>query len=354
MAGDELLGIGEFASRTRMSVSALRFYADAGVLTPADVDAHTGYRRYATSQIREATILRELRAAGMPLADASRILRAELDTARQHLDAWQGEVDATHRRSTAAIARLHGLFEKGMSMTAGITLTARDWREAVRQVLPATARNDERPVLMGVLVDVRSDALRLVTTDSHRLAIRDVVPDHQTGEATTVVVAGAALADQVQPRTERNEPVQLTVTTDELRIDNGDQSAVLTAIASTFPDYQVLVDAAVPVASAIVDRVSLITALADIALDDVVRLALASNELSVGTTEAGVRPTVIAASYDGEPAEAALQPRYLLDALVAVRSPEVLIDLAGPLNPLRIRAAGSGSFATLIMPVRVD
>ena len=38
-----LLSIGEFAQRSNLSISALRFYGDCGVLVPARTDATTGY-----------------------------------------------------------------------------------------------------------------------------------------------------------------------------------------------------------------------------------------------------------------------------------------------------------------------
>jgi DNA-binding transcriptional MerR regulator len=44
------LTIGDFACATLLSVKTLRHYHRVGLLTPADVDAGTGYRRYATDQ----------------------------------------------------------------------------------------------------------------------------------------------------------------------------------------------------------------------------------------------------------------------------------------------------------------
>ena len=49
--GTRLLTIGEFAARTRLAPTALRYYDDAGLLRPAAVDAGSGYRRYAPAQV---------------------------------------------------------------------------------------------------------------------------------------------------------------------------------------------------------------------------------------------------------------------------------------------------------------
>lgn len=56
--------IGEFALSTGISAKALRFYDERGLLTPAEVDEHNGYRRYSAGQLKTATVIRVLRAAG--------------------------------------------------------------------------------------------------------------------------------------------------------------------------------------------------------------------------------------------------------------------------------------------------
>ena len=57
-----LLGIGEMARRSGLSVSALRYYDGAGLLVPASVDAASGYRRYRPEQVVAARVLANLRA----------------------------------------------------------------------------------------------------------------------------------------------------------------------------------------------------------------------------------------------------------------------------------------------------
>jgi DNA-binding transcriptional MerR regulator len=71
------LTIGEFATLTQLSVRMLRRYHEAGLLAPARVDPHTGYRYYASDQIPTAQVIHRLRELDVPLADVRAIL--ELD-----------------------------------------------------------------------------------------------------------------------------------------------------------------------------------------------------------------------------------------------------------------------------------
>ena len=75
-AADPLLSIGVFARRSRLSMKALRLYDRRGLLTPADVDPDTGYRRYRESQLATARLIVMLRRLNMPLAQVADIVAA--------------------------------------------------------------------------------------------------------------------------------------------------------------------------------------------------------------------------------------------------------------------------------------
>lgn len=68
--------IGEFSARTRISVRMLRHYDEHGVLAPASVDAASGYRRYAPSQVTDAVDLRNLRDVGLGVSAIGALLAA--------------------------------------------------------------------------------------------------------------------------------------------------------------------------------------------------------------------------------------------------------------------------------------
>lgn len=70
------LTIGDFSRATHLGVKTLRHYHDIGLLEPVDVDADTGYRRYATEQIVTAQIIRRFRDLDMPLDDIHVVLDA--------------------------------------------------------------------------------------------------------------------------------------------------------------------------------------------------------------------------------------------------------------------------------------
>lgn len=76
MTDDALLRIGPFSRASWLSIKALRAYHEAGLLVPAEVDPHTGYRSYSTAQLADAAVIRRLRQLDMPLEAIRQVLDA--------------------------------------------------------------------------------------------------------------------------------------------------------------------------------------------------------------------------------------------------------------------------------------
>ena len=80
------LSIGEFSQITHLSVKTLRRYHEAGLLQPAEVDPHTGYRYYATTQVPTAQVIRRFRELGMPVREVARGARRHRPAGPQRPD----------------------------------------------------------------------------------------------------------------------------------------------------------------------------------------------------------------------------------------------------------------------------
>lgn len=65
--GIDMLSIGEIAHASGVSRRMLRHWESAGLITPAEVDRFTGYRRYAETQVGRARAIAALRAVGFGL-----------------------------------------------------------------------------------------------------------------------------------------------------------------------------------------------------------------------------------------------------------------------------------------------
>ncbi|ORA26281.1 MerR family transcriptional regulator [Mycobacterium aquaticum] len=92
--------IGDFSVMTRLSKKALRHYHDLGLLVPAHIDTHSGYRFYDTAQVDHAHIIRRFRSLQMSIPDIKALLSAPDIGARNaliaaHLAQMQEQLERT-------------------------------------------------------------------------------------------------------------------------------------------------------------------------------------------------------------------------------------------------------------------
>jgi DNA-binding transcriptional MerR regulator len=108
-AAPDLLSIGAFARRSRLSNKALRLYAELGLLEPAWIDPETGYRFYRADQVGRARLIGLLRRLDMPLTRIGQVLElAGPDAAREVAAFWaDAEAAAAVKRRLVAYLERH-------------------------------------------------------------------------------------------------------------------------------------------------------------------------------------------------------------------------------------------------------
>jgi DNA-binding transcriptional MerR regulator len=106
----DYLSIGDFSRATHMTVKTLRHYHQVGLLEPAEVDSHTGYRRYTVGQIPAAQVIRRFRDLGMPLEEIQGVLSApDLRTRNERITAHLSRLEVELGRTQWALTSLRDL-----------------------------------------------------------------------------------------------------------------------------------------------------------------------------------------------------------------------------------------------------
>ncbi|WP_223277683.1 MerR family transcriptional regulator [Janibacter sp. YB324] len=119
-----LMSIGEFSSRSRLSVRMLRHYGEHGILVPADVVAASGYRRYAPEQLADAAHVRRLRDVGFTVSAISVLLAAHgTESYRQALALQRESLGDELRAAKERLALIDQLLDQEGTAMSTITVT---------------------------------------------------------------------------------------------------------------------------------------------------------------------------------------------------------------------------------------
>ncbi|MFF0814771.1 MerR family transcriptional regulator [Rhodococcus sp. NPDC003318] len=353
---DDLITIGVFARSSGISPSALRFYADSGLLLPAAVDETSGYRYYAPDQLDRAVTIRRLREIDMPLDRVSEVLDADAGRAAALIDEHVGGLDARVRQARAAAAEIRASLDVQPAQPAGsvrvATIRGPVLASAIDQVLSATAHDAEHPVLTGVHLETVDDCLVLTATDRYRLATRTVTLD-RGGRAGW---SGTADGDDLRMAaswTRRQSVVDLRTDPHGLVVDAGTGGTrVCRLLPDPFPDHRAVFDALAPVRTrVVVARNPLVRATED-QPDDRVLVRVSDGAVTVSAPGPDARPVTIPAGVRGPDTALAFEITTLYPAIATAVGPDVMLDIAAPDQPVVVRSADDGDLTTLAMPVR--
>jgi len=249
---------------------------------------------------------------------------------------------------------------------------------ALRQVVRAASSDDARPLLTGVLIAAEGTGVRLVATDSYRLAMRDIdgsdalaegaqilVPARALAELQRLSVLGSAAKETAAEGTGGDEDdagptVGLSVGDHDVTFTAGGVKVSTRLLDGSYPDYRQLIPAEYP-NRLHVGKDSLLDALRRVRLlvrDNTtpVRLSMRPGgvDLTVVSQEVGDASETVDADFDGTELTIAFNPTYLIDGVEAVTGDEVLLETVDATKPATVRAAEETNFRYLLMPVRVS
>jgi DNA polymerase III subunit beta len=254
-----------------------------------------------------------------------------------------------------------------------VTIDAATFKDAIGQVAFAAAQEDSRPILTGVLLKLEQGCLTMAAADGFRLAVRTIELPDAGDQSLTLVVPSRTLSElaRVLPD-EEGKVVELaaTPTRSQVLFRVGDVQLVSRLIDGQFPDYARIIpqDARTRAVAPVREVLQATRAASVFARDNsmIVRLeltppsgeaelALGSMTISSTSAEMGDNTAELDATVDGEEQQVAFNGKYLREALEALGTPQLRLDLTGSASPGVFRPSGNeeNGYLHVIMPMHV-
>jgi DNA polymerase-3 subunit beta len=238
-----------------------------------------------------------------------------------------------------------------------VTLQSAEVADALRQVVRAASTDDARAVLTGVLIAAEDEGIKMVATDSYRLAVRDQPQSSMLAAGQKVLVPGRALAE-LQRILSGDAELKVRLGAREAVFEAGETRLTTRLIEGEYPNYRNLLPSAYPNLLT-VGREALLEALRRVKIlaqdSTPVRLTLGGDtlQLTAITQDVGNAHEEIDAGYDGAEMTVAFNPDYLASGIDAVEGDEVTLATMDPMKPAVLRGVGHDEYLYLLMPVRV-
>lgn len=241
-------------------------------------------------------------------------------------------------------------------------IAAPDLIHGLNQVVRAAANDDARPLLTGVLFTHDNDTLRLIATDSYRLAVRDVPGVSEIGGAHDLLIPARALQELQRAASLLAEGADIGVilTDAEICFVVGASTVASRLIDGNYPSVLQLIPASYPNQLRIA-KDTLLTSLKRaklLAKDSTssVRLTMRDKTVEIRTQsiDTGDIEDNVDADYQGEEITIAFNPSFLIDGIEAIIGDEVVLEMSDAVRPAMVHGVDDVLFRYLLMPVRVQ
>lgn len=233
-------------------------------------------------------------------------------------------------------------------------------KELISGTIFAVSENQGRPIHTGVKFEVTNETITAIAVDGFRLARRTFHPEEGTGRELSFVVPAAGLKEVEKIVSDSDEDAAFTLGPKHILFQMGSATLVCRLLEGEFLDWRRVVPTNCPIKlvanvgdlSSSVDRVGLIVSEK---YKSPVRCIFSNQEVQMRTsTTIGAAEDRCTLAGDGKELEIGFNVRYLADALRAVPSEEVTLELTNGLSPIVLTPVDEKyDFAYMVLPVRI-
>jgi DNA polymerase III, beta subunit len=236
-----------------------------------------------------------------------------------------------------------------------ITIEAAILKQMIDSTLYAVSVDDKKPAHTGELIDIKEGKITLVALDGYRLAIceREVKAEQEI----SIIVPQKTMSEISRLIGDSTDMVEIFANRRYIICNIASYTILSRLIEGEFLDYTKVVPEGFTTKVKVktkdfinsVERASLIIIER---LRSPLRINFDEKVTVKCQTTLGKVSDEFSAEIEGDEIEIGFNNRYLLDALKYANREEVIIELSGPLSPVKVLPVEGSDFLFLVLPVR--
>ena len=236
-----------------------------------------------------------------------------------------------------------------------------DLQKLISHTSFAVSTEESRPILNGVLWEMRPEHMRMVATNGHRLSKMELPIASEGAPSSDLIVPPKAL-EQIRRLFPADEELEIARGDNHLGFRSPFTSVFTRLIEGPYPNYEQVI----PKDNdriAVADRLALAGALkrmSVIASDQTHRIRLSFNagmvKFSVQTPDLGEAQDELPVRYTGDPFDIGFNANYLLEILKFIPTDEVKLTFKAPERAATLEPeqwSDSAKYLCLVMPLRL-
>ena len=221
----------------------------------------------------------------------------------------------------------------------------------------AIAQDEARPILQGILFEVKNKVLNLVALDGYRLAVRSELLDVDYN--IEVVIPGKTLNEVSKILEDTSDIVKITFTNNHILFYVGDTKIISRLLDGKFvnyvsllpQEYKLCVDVKKQDLQNGLERASL---MAKEGNSNLIKLDIQDDNLIItSNSQLGKVREEVTINLQGDELQIAFNSRYLFDVLKIMEEEDIVMEMSSSVTPCVIKGKNLKNGKYLVLPVRL-
>lgn len=255
---------------------------------------------------------------------------------------------------------LKSLFDK-QNGTSNLTIKDNVLRDLIKRTVFACATEESRPIFTGALLELTENDVRMVATNTHRLALKKSITEQTTSNSNLKIIVPSKILNELARLLNSELPVDVNICWEKNKVAFRFENVYLESrlIEGQYPDYNRVIPPEFGTTATIntalfIDAVERVSLMAKDGEYNVIKFQFNTSEVSITSNnpDIGKAYETIPVSTEGTDITIAFNAKYVTDILKNIGSPELLFSLNTPLSPASIRPVNDENYTYIITPVR--
>lgn len=230
-------------------------------------------------------------------------------------------------------------------------------KNMIRQVIFATAQDETRPILTGVLFEVRDGLLSMVALDAYRLALRR----SNIGPANNIsaVIPGKTLNEVSKILNMSDDEVSITFTPNHILFNLGSTRVISRLLDGEFINYRQIIPEEYKMrvkveTRALLDSIERASLLAKEGKTNLIKMDISEQCMAItSNSQLGNVYEEVPVTLEGDGLQIAFNSKYFIDVLKIMDDEEVYLEFSSSVSPCIMKTVDDDGYIYLILPVRL-
>ena len=242
-----------------------------------------------------------------------------------------------------------------------IEILKSDFERAISKVIIAAALDESRPVLAGIYIYGKESKIRIVATDSYRLAEETINLTNKLAGEVAFIVPQRTMSEVLRILPNAPEKIKIFPGENQVEFVLGETVIVSRLIEGSFPDYnqiipknsKTVVKVNVPEFS---NAIKMASFFARESANNIKLKFTSPDKLSViaSSPHLGDNVSDVKAEVKGDDLEIAFNAKFILDVLQGIGEQEITLELSSSMAAGLIKGAKDPNYLYVIMPLRIE